>query len=249
METTKTTIIQIGKTPPTTDLTPNPHYVDETGTINVTTPTEFKLSATDDVSGITQTSYRINGGAWIMYKVIFMLVGSDSVYHIDYHSTDTAGNIESPSTATVALDTIPPTTTLTIGEPKYVPDTDLFFVTPDTPFTLKADNEPGSGVDSIAHQIYNGTYDSGWLLYTAPFYLTSLTDGAYTIELFSSDHLGNREVPQVLHVTLFSWHYVFTDSRGRGTILKINTEYKFFQFITPDKDYGIRKATYMRVRV
>jgi len=105
------------------------------------------------------------------------------------------------------------------------------------------------GVDVIAYQIYNSTYDSSWLLYTEPFYLTSLTDGAYTIEITSSDHLGNREVPQALQVTLFSWHYVFTDSCGRGTTLKINTEYKFFQFITPDKDYGIRKATYMRVRV
>jgi len=30
------------------------------------------------------------------------------------------------------------------------------------------------------------------------------------------------------------------------TILKINIKHKFFQLITPDKDYGIRQATYMR---
>jgi hypothetical protein len=46
---------------------------------------------------------------------------------------------------------------------------------------------------------------------------------------------------------LFSWNYIFTDSYGRGTTLKINLAHKFFQFITPDKDYGIRNATYMRV--
>jgi hypothetical protein len=48
-------------------------------------------------------------------------------------------------------------------------------------------------------------------------------------------------------IPIFVWNYVFTDSYGRGTTLKINTAYKFFQFITPDKDYGIREATYMRV--
>ena len=43
-------------------------------------------------------------------------------------------------------------------------------------------------------------------------------------------------------------NYVFMDSLGRGTTLKINTEHNFFQFITPDRDYGIRKATYILVR-
>ncbi|MEM3545526.1 MAG: hypothetical protein QXU47_08340 [Candidatus Bathyarchaeia archaeon] len=37
-----------------------------------------------------------------------------------------------------------------------------------------------------------------------------------------------------------------THSYGRRTILKINLAHKFFQFITPDKDYGIRKAICMR---
>ena len=47
-------------------------------------------------------------------------------------------------------------------------------------------------------------------------------------------------------VTLIGWDYEFRDET-RGTILKIRTEDKLFQFITPDKDYGIRSATYMRL--
>jgi len=46
---------------------------------------------------------------------------------------------------------------------------------------------------------------------------------------------------------VISWEYVFEDEK-RGTILKISTDDKLFQFITPDKDYGVREATYMRVR-
>lgn len=43
------------------------------------------------------------------------------------------------------------------------------------------------------------------------------------------------------------WNYVFADSYGRGTILKVNTSHQLFQFITPDRDYGIRKASTMYI--
>jgi hypothetical protein len=143
-------------------------------------------------------------------------------------------------------DTIPPTTTLTIGEPKYV--TEITYVTHDTPFNLTAtDNPGGTGVALTAYKIRNATYDSGWLTYTETFYLTGLADGVYTIDYNSTDNANNVEPTNTINVTLFSWNYVFTDSYGRETTLKINTEHHFFQFITPDKDYGIRKATYMRL--
>jgi squalene-hopene/tetraprenyl-beta-curcumene cyclase len=142
-------------------------------------------------------------------------------------------------------DAIPPTTRLSIGEPKYV--TDTIYVTPDTPFFLDAtDNPGGSGVALTAYKIRNATYDSGWLTYTEPFYLTELIDGVYAIDYNSTDNANNVEPTNTINVTLFSWNYVFTDSYGRETTLKINTEHHFFQFITPDKDYGIRRATYMR---
>lgn len=48
--------------------------------------------------------------------------------------------------------------------------------------------------------------------------------------------------------TSFSWDHTFEDTCGRGTTLKINIPHKFFQFITPDRDYEIIKATYMQER-
>jgi hypothetical protein len=48
-------------------------------------------------------------------------------------------------------------------------------------------------------------------------------------------------------VTLFSWDYVFTDD-ARGTTLKINLDNKFFQFITPTKDYGLKQDSSMDIR-
>jgi hypothetical protein len=109
------------------------------------------------------------------------------------------------------------------------------------------DNLGGTGAWLTTYRVNNGTYDSGWLTYTKPFNLTSLRDGNYTIAYNSTDNVGNVEVTHQISITLFSWNCVFEDSYGRGTVLKINTAYKFFQFIAPGKDYGIRKTSCMQI--
>ena len=238
-------------TPPTTTLTiGEPHYVDPLDNIYVSFNTAFTLTAEDNPggTGVASTFYRIYNNTydtgWLEYSAPFYLTGlPDGEYSIDYYSTDTIGNTEATNTATVILDNTPPSTTLTIGEPKYISDTT--YVTPDTPFTLEA-TDTGSGVNSIAYRIYNATYNSGWQTYIVPFYLTSLTDGAYTIEYNSTDNVQNIEATHAIDVTLFSWNYIYQDTYGRGTTLKINLAHRFFQFIRPDKDYGIRNATCMK---
>jgi len=173
----------------------------------------------------------------------------------ELHSTDVTvtaivGPIDvyaNPPESAGALDSIPPTTTIEIGEPKYIDDEGNVFITAETPIILRAEDDPnGTGVAETYYRIYNVTYDTGWQTYTAPFYLLGLADGTYTIEYYSVDNAQNMEDPHAINVTLFSWSNIFEDTYGRGTILKINLAHKFFQFITPDKDYGIRKATYMQ---
>jgi len=238
-------------TPPTTTLTiGSPQYTDIAGNVYITSETSLTLLATDDLSGsgVASTAYKIRNATydtgWITYVTPLYLTGlADGTYFIDYNSTDNVGNMESPNTQEVILDNTSPATTLTIGEPKYTDDTT--YVTLDTPFTLEA-TDTGSGIYSTTYRIYNATYDSGWLAYTTPFRLTSLTDGAYTIECNSTDNVKNMESTHAVNVTLFSWNYIYQDAYGRGTTLKINLAHKFIQFITVDKDYGMRKATYMK---
>jgi Mg-chelatase subunit ChlD len=239
-------------TPPTTSLTmEGPQYVDPDGKIYVTSTTKFTLRAEDNIggSGVKKTFYKIYNSSyntnWLEYSTPFYLIGlADGQYTIGYYSIDNADNVESTKTTTVTLDTTPPTTTLTIGEPKY--SSNATYVTQNTPLTLEANDKEGSGVYSIAYRIYNGAYDSGWQRYIASFCMTGLADGVYIIEFNSTDNLGNTEPTKSIQVTLFSWNYVFEDTDGRGTILKINLAHKFLQFITPDKDYGIKEVTYMR---
>jgi uncharacterized repeat protein (TIGR01451 family) len=194
-------------TPPTTQIIiGQPHYIDPSGNTYVTSATSFTLTADDgpDGSGVASTSYRIYNSSydtgWLQYSTLFYITGlSDGEYSIDYYSTDTIGNTESPNTATVILDNTPPTTMLTIGKPKYI--SDKTYVTPDTPFTLEA-TDTGSGVYSIAYRIYNTTYNSGWQTYANPFKLISLAEGTYTIEYNSTDNVGNVETTQAVNVVL-----------------------------------------------
>jgi len=60
-------------------------------------------------------------------------------------------------------------------------------------------------------------------------------------------HFYTAAISKTGEMEVISWEHVFEDER-RGTMLKISTNDKLFQFLTPDKDYGIREATYMRVR-
>ena len=100
-------------------------------------------------------------------------------------------------------DSIHPSTTLTIDEPKYVDGAENIYVTSDSPFTLNAEDDPGgTGVASTAYRIYNGGYDSGWLTYSESFYLTGITDGPYYIDYYSTDVVGNVEPTNTIDVTL-----------------------------------------------
>ncbi|UCE95309.1 MAG: hypothetical protein JSV51_06145 [Candidatus Bathyarchaeota archaeon] len=64
---------------------------------------------------------------------------------------------------------------------------------------------------------------------------------------------GEIDILDILRIIILfgnranAWDLVFEDVCGRGTILKINLAKKCFQFITPDKDYGVRNATCMRL--
>lgn len=100
---------------------------------------------------------------------------------------------------------------------------------------------------------------------TSPYYMGILLiyqSGLYGAIKPKSIHNGDLNYPED-YVLEYDWwyddsgasdfsslkpNYIFTDSFGRGTTLEINTEHRFFHFMTPDSDYGIRMATYVKVQ-
>src|SRR5207249_2979356 len=71
------------------------------------------LNATDATSGVSNITYRIDGGNWTAYSGPFTL--ADGVHLIEYHATDVAGLVELTKSRTVSIDTVPPTTTATLS--------------------------------------------------------------------------------------------------------------------------------------
>ena len=195
--------------PPTTSLDIGEPKFETDEATYVTSATPIGLIAEDNSggSGVATTVYRVYNATydrgWIMYTQPFNLCGlSDGTYHIDFNSADNTGNIELTNKVTIVLDNTPPTTSLIIGEPKFM--TGITYVTFETQFTLETSDSMGSGVYSTAYKVFNSTYDSGWLSYTAPFYLTALTDGVYTIEYNSADNVNNLEPSHVTTIILDS---------------------------------------------
>ncbi|MCJ7767563.1 hypothetical protein MUP79_04155, partial [Candidatus Bathyarchaeota archaeon] len=138
------------------------------------------------------------------------------------------------------VDNTPPTTGIVFGQPS-IKVAEWVFLTGSTPVSFTAtDNQGGSGVSLTTYRVYNTNFDSGWTIYNGAFNLSSYTDGNFTIAYNSTDNAGNIEKTNTVQVTLFSWNHVFKDSDGRGTVLKVNTVYKFFQFTAPTKDFGVK---------
>lgn len=115
-----------------------------------------------------------------------------------------------------ACDTDPPTTTLEIGQPKRLSDSQIY-VSPITPFTLNATDD-NSGVASTWLRINYSTPDSNttildWTLYPdnhPSFYLgrlrtieiTIYPDCNFTIEFYSIDKAGNIETTKTAFVIM-----------------------------------------------
>ena len=89
-------------------------------------------------------------------------------------------------------DTIPPTTTKTIGEPQY---DDGYYVTSKTPFTLTAvDNNGGSGVNYTNYRVWHEDTWSDWKTYEESFTLEH--EGLLYLEFYSADIAENIEEVQ-----------------------------------------------------
>lgn len=115
-----------------------------------------------------------------------------------------------------ACDTSPPTTTLEIGQPKRLSDSQTY-VSPATPFTLNATDD-NSGVDSTWLRINYSTPDINttildWTRYPdnhPPFHLgrlctleiTIYPDCNFTIEFYSIDKAGNIEATKTAFVIM-----------------------------------------------
>jgi parallel beta-helix repeat protein len=164
------------------------------GVVNVT------LSATDTLSGIESTWYRIDTGSWKLYTGVFPVTG-EGTHTIAYYSFDKAGNKEDTKTASFKIDTKPPITThqfdglLVSGV--YVSDVIVTLSATDGATTglilfeqIRERFGLLTGPSGVNYTMYK-INDGNWTLYEDSFTITD--DGTYTISYYSVDNAGNTE--------------------------------------------------------
>lgn len=168
--------VSIDSTPPFTQA-----YVNDSWYSSV--PLTIYLNATDSVSGVVATYYRINGEAWRTGDSITFV--ADGVYVIDYYSVDMAGNAGTIQHASVKIDT-------TVPDVEYISmfengttlhgSTDVVLSMSDLSgianFTVKIDSS------MVWYYTENGRYH-------AHINTTKYTDGEHTLVIQATDMAGN----------------------------------------------------------
>ncbi len=159
-----------------------------TGTeIYVTSATPLSLSVLDQSgTGINRTAYRVDAGPWRDYASPFLLAG-EGEHFLEWFSEDNAGNVEATRNTTLRVDDTPPSTSLSIGDPKYL--VAATFVTSRTPLSLEATD---GGVTPVGFARVEYRLDDGtWTTYATPF--TAAGEGAHSLEFRATDLLLNSE--------------------------------------------------------
>ena len=155
-----------------------------------TGPVTVTLSASDNLSGVANTFYNINGGATQTYSSTFSITDEGN-YTIEYWSVDVAGNAETHKTRTVRIDSSAP---VTQASPSGTAGNNGWFRS-DVQVSLSSTDNL-SGVQSTFYRVDGGATQT----YASPFVVSG--PGQHTVEYWSVDNLGNTEVAKMLAVKI-----------------------------------------------
>lgn len=135
---------------------------------------EVKLTATDNLSGVADTYYSVNG--YEFTKGTTLTIEQKGNYVISYYSVDKAGNEEEVKTEEVNMDSQAPVTTSNIEDKWYQQGLKV---------ELKATDD-FSGVADTFYSVDGADFVKG-----TEFFLKA--DGVYEVTYYSIDNAGNKE--------------------------------------------------------
>ncbi len=220
VETPKWVTFKIDASAPTTAISlagtagTSPWY---TSSVSVT------LTATDTGSGVAQTDYRVDGGAWQVYTAAFTVSG-DGYHNVSYYSVNAAGDAEATSTRSIQIDATPPSASASVAG---TAGGDGWYVSAGT-VTLTA-SDATSGVVAILYSIDGGASD----VYRGPF---TVSDGVHTISYRALDGAGNLAAAQTLTVKVDTTPPILTSLAPSG---RVTTSTVTVTWASIDADSGI----------
>ncbi|MEO5665707.1 MAG: Ig-like domain-containing protein, partial [Nocardioides sp.] len=168
----------VDTTAPVTTATWNPPAPTGQNGWFVTAPS-FTLSATDAGSTVAGTEFRIDAGTWTAYPGPVTLTG-DGAHQVEYHSTDSVGNVETAHVVDVSVDGVAPASTATVNAATV---------------TVTA-TDATSGILRTEVKVDGGD----WQPYTGPVTVTGA--GTHTVGYRSVDVAGNAEADRSVEVVV-----------------------------------------------
>ena len=143
--------------------------------------TVVELHASDDLSGVNYTMYRVNNGEWTVYDRPFMV--EEGTVTVEYYSVDYAGNVEETKSYTFKYDKTKPSTTCVVSGEQGMGN----WYRSDVTITFSATDNV-SGVNVTWYRIDGGD----WRIYDGEG-ITLSGEGRHIIEYYSTDIAGNLE--------------------------------------------------------
>ena len=183
VELTKSRTVSIDTVPPTTTATLSGTAGANGWFVSAVTVT---LSATDATSGVTNISYQIDGGIWLVYAGPFVV--GQGVHTVDYFSVDLAGLTEAKHSQVIDVDTTAPATTATLAGTTGANG----WFTSDVVVSLTS-SDPESGIGSVFVQVDGG----GWVVYTGP---VTLMDGRHLVDYYAVNNAGLSEASHTVAI-------------------------------------------------
>ncbi len=155
------------------------------------TSVQVALSSNDNLSGVANTFYKIDGGAVQTYTSEFS-VSNNGTHTVSYWSVDVAGNTESTHSSTFKVDNTAPVTQLSTSG---TAGTNGWFKSA-VQVSLSASDSNQSGVASTSYSVDGGATQP----YTGAFSIGN--EGVHQVNFWSVDVAGNTEAQQSVAVKI-----------------------------------------------
>ena len=144
------------------------------------------LNSKDQMSGVENIYYSINGEQYQVYKDSIQLSTPDE-YEIKYYAIDKVGNVEEPSLILIEIDVTSPKTELNIEGEQFEE-----VLSASSTFTLNRSDQ-ATGIKATFFRFDN---DPNFYPYNEKIYISGLSNGEHTLYYYSEDKIGNKEDEQ-----------------------------------------------------
>ncbi|MFW6267999.1 MAG: OmpL47-type beta-barrel domain-containing protein, partial [Marinilabiliaceae bacterium] len=146
---------------------------------------DLEFDASDEMSGIEDVYYSINGKDYQPAGEYPLDITEEGEYKLKFYAVDNVGNVEEPQTFRFTIDETPPATEHQVEGLK-----DDKVLSPDATISLTGDDNL-SGVD----EIYYAIDDNEFRKYENPIPVSVLQNTKGRITYYATDHTGNKEEP------------------------------------------------------